>query len=95
MAKRLIMERLVRRDEAGRDFDIDFWQTLGDAKIFAAAWDLAVTAAALKGLRGDQLELQRSVATLKRRRRSVPRGRRVRGDEIHGAVQHEGPRHLD
>jgi hypothetical protein len=63
------MERLVRRDEADRDFDIEFWQALGDAKIFAAAWDLVVTAAAMKGLREDQLELQRSVAAFKRRRR--------------------------
>ena len=94
MAKRLIMERLVRRNDAGRDFDIEFWQALGDAKIFAAAWDLVVTSAALKGLRGDQLELQRSVATLKRRRRAIPHRRGVRGDEVHGAVQHEGPGHL-
>ena len=95
MAKRLVMERLVRRDEADRNFDIEFWQSLGDAKIFAAAWDLVLTAAAMKGLREDQLELQRSVATLKRRRRAIPHRRGVRGDEVHGALQHEGPRHLD
>ena len=67
MAKRLVMKRLVRRDEADRDFDIEFWQTLGDSKIFAAAWDLVVTAAAMKGLREDQLELQRSVERVIRR----------------------------
>ena len=69
MSKRLVMERLVRREDADRDFDVEFWQTLGDAKIFAAAWDLVVTSAAMKGLREDQLELQRSVATFRRRRR--------------------------
>jgi hypothetical protein len=30
MDKCLILERLVRRDEADRDFDIEFWQALGD-----------------------------------------------------------------
>ena len=95
MDNRLVMERLVRRDTADRDFDIEFWQALGDTKIFAAAWDLVVTAAAMKGLREDQLELQRSVAALKRRRRVLPRRRRLRSDEVHGAIQHEGPGHLD
>jgi hypothetical protein len=57
MAKRLVIERLVRREDADRDFDIEFWQTLGDSKIFAAAWDLVVTAAVMKGLREDQLDL--------------------------------------
>jgi len=32
MADRLVMARLVRREDAGRDFDIEFWQTLGAAK---------------------------------------------------------------
>jgi hypothetical protein len=68
MTERLVMERLVRRDQDDREFDIEFWQALGDAKIFAAAWDLVVTAAAMKGLREEQLELQRSVAAFKRRR---------------------------
>jgi hypothetical protein len=86
MTERLVMERLVRRDQDDREFDIEFWQALGDAKIFAAAWDLVVTAAAMKGLREDQLELQRSVAAFKRRRRALPRGRRLRGDEVHGTV---------
>ena len=86
MDNRLVMERLVRRDEADRDFDIEFWQALGDAKIFAAAWDLVVTAAAMKGLREDQLELQRSVAAFKRRRRAIPRRGRLRSDEVHGTV---------
>ena len=84
------MERVVRREGADREFDVDFWQALGDAKIFAAAWDLVVTAAAMKGVREDQLELQRSVATFRRRRRPLPRRPGVRGDEAHGALQHQG-----
>jgi hypothetical protein len=95
MANRLVMARLVRKEEAGRDFDVEFWQALGDAKIFAAAWDLVVTAAAMRGISEDQLRLQRSVATLKRRPRPISRGGRVRGDEVHGTVQHEGSGHLD
>jgi hypothetical protein len=95
MEDRLVMSRLARREDAGRDFDIEFWQTLGDAKIFAAAWDLVVTAAGVRGIREDQLRLQRSVATLRRRSGAFPRGRRLRGDQAHGAVLHEGSGRLD
>jgi hypothetical protein len=86
MADRLVMERLVQREQADREFDVEFWQALGDAKIFAAAWDLVVTAAQMRGLGADQLELQRSVAVFKRRGRTVPDRRRVRGDEVHRTV---------
>jgi len=71
MADRLVMAPLVRKEEAGRDFDVEFWQALGDEKIFVAAWDLVVTAAAMRGIGEDQLRLQRSVATLRRRSRTV------------------------
>ena len=95
MDNRLVMTRLVRREDAGRDFDIEFWQTLGDAKIFAAAWDLVVTAAGVRGIREDQLRLQRSVTKLERGRRSLPDRGGLRGDGAHGAALHEGPGHLD
>lgn len=72
MPDRLIMERLVRHDQADRDFDLEFWQKLGDAKIFAAAWDLVVTAAAARGISEDRLRLQRSLETIQRRRGSAP-----------------------
>ena len=83
MEDRLIMARLTKRNEAGRDFDIEFWQKLGDAKIFAAAWDLVVTAAAMRGIPEDELRLKRSVASFRRRPRPVPGGRRVRRNEVH------------
>ena len=67
MDDRLVMTRLVRREDAGRDFAIDFWQTLGDDRIFAAAWDLVVTAAGVRGIREDRFRPQRSVETLRRR----------------------------
>ncbi len=78
MADRIKMARLVRREEEDREFDLDFWQSLGDAKLFAAAWDLVVTAATARGADEDQLRLQRSVATVRRRRYQIPGGRRVR-----------------
>ena len=95
MDDRLVMARLVRKEDAGRDFDVEFWQALGDTKIFAAAWDLVVTAAAMRGISEDQLRLQKSVAALKRRRCSMPHSGRVRSDEVHGALRHERAGNLD
>ena len=63
------MERLVRGHAPDRRFDIEFWQKLGTQKILEAAWDLVVTAASARGIRGDQLRLQRSVEVLERGRR--------------------------
>ena len=61
MAERLIKERLIRGQFPGREFDVDFWQALGPGRIFEAARDLVVTAAAVRGINEDQLRLQRSV----------------------------------
>ncbi len=70
---RLIRERLIRlEDSDDRCFDIDFWQALGDAKIFAAAWELVVTAWVAKGRDPKDLRLDKSVERLIRRR-SLPR----------------------
>jgi hypothetical protein len=68
MSERLIMTRVVRGKFPDRDFDIEFWQRLADAKIAAAAWDLVVEAAAQRGIDADQLRLQRSVVTIHRPR---------------------------
>jgi hypothetical protein len=67
MDDRMVMTRLARREDAGRDFAIEIRQTLGDAGIFAAAWDLVVTAAGVRRIREDRLRPQRSVGTLRRR----------------------------
>src|ERR1039458_2815235 len=80
MGDRVIMSRLVRGRAPGREFDIAFWQKLGPTRIFEAAWDLVVTAAAARGIHEDQLRLQRSVTKLKRGRRPVSGGGRLRGD---------------
>jgi hypothetical protein len=90
MADRLIMERLVKGKAPGREFDVEFWQKLGPACIFAAAWDVVVTAASAKGIRESELRLQRSVERLERGRRPVSDRRRVRGHGLHGAAVHEG-----
>ncbi len=74
MADRVIMTRLTRGRAPGREFDIAFWQALGPTRIFEAAWDLVVAAAAAKGIHEDQLRLQRSVTKL------IRRGRRRTGD---------------
>jgi hypothetical protein len=57
--ERIIIERLVRGRPPGREFE--FWQKLGPQKILESAWELVVTAASAKGIREDQLRLQRSV----------------------------------
>jgi hypothetical protein len=72
MPGRLIMTRIVRGRFPGRDFDIEFWQSLGDAQIAAAAWDLVVLAQAQRGIDADQLRLQRSVVTIQRNRSPLP-----------------------
>jgi hypothetical protein len=73
MADRVIMTRLTRGRAPGREFDIAFWQALGPTRIFEAAWDLVVTAAAAKGIHEDQLRLQRSVTKfIKRGRHRTP-----------------------
>jgi len=95
MRERVIMTRLVRGRAPGREFDIAFWQALGPNRIFEAAWDLVVTAAATKGVHEDQLRLQRSVTKLERGRRPLPDRGGLRGDGTHGTALHEGSRPLD
>lgn len=44
--------------------DITYWQSRPDAEKFEEAWRLVVQAALLKGIREDELRLQRSIASL-------------------------------
>ena len=71
MAERVVMSRLVRGRAPDREFDIEFWQKLVPTRIMEAAWDLVVTAAAVRGISEDQLRLQRSVTKIERGRRTV------------------------
>jgi len=85
MAERVVMDRLVRGRAPGREFDVEFWQALGPARILEAAWDLVVTAASHKGISEDQLRLQRSVEKLERGRRKISNRGRLRRDDLHRA----------
>jgi hypothetical protein len=63
------MTRLSKLSESGdRSFDIEFWQSLSDEQRMAAMWELVETAHIMKGGDPNELRLQRSVASLKRRR---------------------------
>ena len=61
-----VMWRVVPLEEAGRDFDLHFWQSQPPAARFAAAWDLVQTAWAIKGCPAHELRLQRTVHLLSR-----------------------------
>ncbi len=66
---RFIMTRLGKVSESGdHSFDIEFWQTLTDEQRMTAMWELVETAHTMKGGDPDELRLQRSVTSLKRRR---------------------------
>jgi len=66
---RLVMTRLGRMSDGDdRSFDIEFWQSLTDNQRMTAMWELVETAHALKGGDPNELRLQRSIASLKRRR---------------------------
>jgi hypothetical protein len=62
----LVMARLVRSEDADRTFDIEFWQRLGDAAIFAAAWEMVVFAHGFKGRNASELAFQRTLKKIQR-----------------------------
>lgn len=57
--------RLVIGKFPGREFDIDFWQELGDEAIMTAGWELIEYAQEEKG---RPIRLQKDVVTFKRGR---------------------------
>jgi hypothetical protein len=63
MSGRLVMARLVRGKAPGRDFDIEFWQRLGPERILEAAWDMVLTAAAVRGIDESQLRTSEICST--------------------------------
>jgi hypothetical protein len=60
------MERLTRLEDADRSFDIEFWQQLGDAAIFAAAWEMVIFAHKFKGRDASELAFQRTLKKIQR-----------------------------
>jgi hypothetical protein len=63
-----IMERVGKVSESNRAFDVEFWQRQGSTAIFAAAWQMVVDAQRWKKKSDAELELQRSVEHIERRR---------------------------
>ncbi len=62
------MERHGRLADMDRSFDIAYWQRLGPAAIFEAAWQLAVDAHSRKPCGNDELRLRRTVESFHRQR---------------------------
>jgi hypothetical protein len=66
VAPALVMSRLVHREDADRSFDVEFWQRLGDAAIFAAAWEMVMFAHEFKGRDASELAFQRTLKRIQR-----------------------------
>jgi hypothetical protein len=62
------MERHGRLADMDRSFDIAYWQRLGPAAIFEAAWQLIVDAQSRKPGANDELRLRRTVESFHRQR---------------------------
>ena len=63
------MERKGRIKDMDRSFDVEYWQRQGSTAIFAAAWQMVVDAHLWKGGSESELELQRTVESVQRKRR--------------------------
>jgi hypothetical protein len=61
-----VMMRFGRIEHMDRSFDIEFWQRQGDAAIFRAAWELVESYCRDRGMKPDELRLQRSIETFQR-----------------------------
>ncbi|MFN7937846.1 MAG: hypothetical protein U0R19_31240 [Bryobacteraceae bacterium] len=64
-----VMERKGRIEDMDRSFDVEYWQRQGSTAIFAAAWQMVVDAHLWKGGSESELELQRTVESVQRKRR--------------------------
>ena len=63
------MERYGPLQEMDRSFDIAYWQRLGPAAIFEAAWQMVVDAHPLRPGDSDELRLRRTVENFQRQGR--------------------------
>ncbi len=61
-----VVERFGNIEEAGRSFDIEYWQRQGDAAIYRAAWELVEFYHREQGMEPDELRLQRSIESFQR-----------------------------
>jgi hypothetical protein len=61
-----VMERFGKIQDAGRSFDIEYWQRQGDAAIYRAAWELVEFYHREQGMEPDELRLQKSIENFQR-----------------------------
>ena len=65
---RVIMSRVVRcKQHDDRSFDIEFWQKVGDAGRFAAAWQMIREIQLIRGQSGELPRMQKGVTRILRR----------------------------
>jgi hypothetical protein len=64
-----VMERYGRIEDMDRSFDIAYWQKLGPAAIFDAAWQMVRDAYSRNSSDTDELRLRRTVESFQRQRR--------------------------
>ena len=65
--KQLVMERMIRIEDADRSFDIEFWQSQDTTARFTATWEMAVFAYQRQGKNKNELRLQRTAEHIERR----------------------------
>jgi hypothetical protein len=65
--RRVVMARLVRRDQDDRSFDQEFWEAVGPEGRFSAAWSMVAETLAMRGMDTDEPRLQRSLLRVQRR----------------------------
>jgi len=63
------MARLVKRQDADRSFDYEFWQNLSAEERFAAMWQLVIDMRILRGEDDVEPRLLRHVQNIEYRRR--------------------------
>jgi len=63
------MARLVKREEADRSFDYEFWQNLSANERFAAMWQLVIDIRILRGEDEVEPRLRRHVQNIKYRQK--------------------------
>ena len=63
------MERYGRLRDMDRSFDIAYWQRLGSAAIFEAAWQMVIDAHSARADGSDELRLRRTVEHFQRQER--------------------------
>ncbi len=61
-----IKERYEKIEGSDRTFDVQFWQSQGDAAIFAAVSEIIHDYFLLRGIDADELRIQRTVESFQK-----------------------------